>query len=70
MFDFDKKGNLWVLLSGHLYKLPVSNSGSTKKYSFNADLDTISSISVVTIAGTDTDILLAKTSGHAAIKVR
>jgi PKD repeat protein len=70
MFDFDKKGNLWVLLAGHLYKLAVSNSGSTKKYSFNADLDTISSISVVTIAGTDTDILLAKTSGHAAIKVR
>jgi PKD repeat protein len=69
-FDFDSKGNLWVLYSKHLYKLPVNDSGNTKKYSFNADLDDLASISVLRVTETDSDILLAKTSGNVAIKIR
>ena len=69
-FDFDGQGNLWVLLSGQLYKIPVANSGNTKKYSFNSDLSDISSVSILNLSASDSDILLAKTSGNAAIKIR
>ena len=69
-YDFDSQGNMWVLLSGQLYKVPLANSTNTKKYSFNADLSNLSSISVLNLSGTDSDILLAKTSGNAAIKIR
>jgi len=69
-FDFDGEGNLWVLLSGQLYKLPINNSGATKRYSFNADLSSLSSISVLNFSGTDSDILLSKTTGNAAIKIK
>jgi hypothetical protein len=69
-YDFDTQGNMWVLLSGQLYKVPLANSANTKKYSFNADLSNLSSISVLNLSGTDSDILLAKTSGNAAIKIR
>jgi PKD repeat protein len=69
-FDFDGQNNLWVLLSGQLYKLPLGNSNSTKKYSFNSDLSGISWISVLNLSSSDSDILLAKTSGNAAIKIR
>jgi PKD repeat protein len=69
-FDFDAQGNLWVVLSGQLYKLPLANSSNTKKYSFNADLGSLSSVSVLNVSTSDTDILLAKTSGNAAIKIR
>jgi PKD repeat protein len=69
-FDFDVQGNLWILLSGQLYKLPIANSSNTKKYSFNADLGSLSSISVLNLSTSDSDILLAKTSGNAAIKIR
>ncbi|MGZ3937511.1 MAG: PKD domain-containing protein [Flavisolibacter sp.] len=69
-YDFDAQGNMWVLLSGQLYKVPLGNAANTKKYSFNADLSNISSISVLDLSGTDSDILLAKTSGNAAIKIR
>ena len=69
-FDFDAQGNLWVVLSGELYKLPLANSGNIKKYSFNADLSSLASISVLSLSTSDTDILLAKTSGNAAIKIR
>ena len=69
-FDFDAEGNLWVLLSGQLYKVPMSNSTNTKKYSFNADLSNLASLSVLDFSGTDSDILLSKTSGNAAIKIK
>jgi len=69
-FDFGTGGNLWVLISGQLYKLPLSNSGGTKKYSFNSDLSNLSSIGVLNLSSSDTDILLAKNSGNAAIKIR
>jgi len=69
-YDFDAQGNMWVLLSGQLYKVPLANSANTKKYSFNADLSDLSSISVLNLSGADSDILLAKTSGNAAIKIR
>jgi ligand-binding sensor domain-containing protein len=69
-FDFDAQNNLWVLLSGELYKLPIANSGNTKKYSFNSDLDNIAWTSVLNLSGTDSDILLAKTSRNAATKIR
>jgi hypothetical protein len=69
-FDFDGQNNLWVLLSGQLYKLPLGNSNSTKRYSFNSDLSGISWISVLNLSSSDSDILLAKTSGNAAIKIR
>ena len=69
-FDFDGENNLWVLLSGQLYKLPLSKSGETKKYSFNSDLSNLSWISVLNLSSTDSDILLSKTSGNAAIKIR
>jgi PKD repeat protein len=69
-FDVDSQGNIWVLLGGQLYKVPIGNSVDTKKYSFNSDLSNISSISVLNLSGTDSDILLAKTSGDAAIKIR
>ena len=69
-FDFDAEGNLWVLLSGQLYKVPTNNSTNTKKYSFNADLSNLASISVLDFSGTDSDILLSKTSGNAAIKIK
>jgi PKD repeat protein len=69
-FDFDSQGNMWVVLSGQLYKVPLANSVNTKNYSFNSDLSNISSISVLNLSGTDSDILLAKTSGNGAIKIR
>lgn len=69
-FDFDGQGDLWVLLSGQLYKLPIANSGNTKKYSFNSDLSNLSWISVLNLSQTDSDILLAKNSGNGAIKIR
>jgi len=69
-FDFDAQGNLWILLGGQLYKMPIANSGAIKKYSFNSDLSNLSSISVLILSSSDTDILLAKTSGNAAIKIR
>lgn len=69
-FDLDSQNNLWVLLSGQLYKLPVNSSSNTKKYSFNSDLDNLSWISVLNLSSSDTDILLSKTSGNAAIKIR
>jgi len=69
-FDFDAEGNLWVLLSGQLYKVPTNNSTNTKKYSFNADLSNLASLSVLDFSGTDSDILLSKTSGNAAIKIK
>ncbi|HET7640594.1 MAG TPA: PKD domain-containing protein, partial [Ktedonobacteraceae bacterium] len=69
-YDFDAQGNMWVLLSGQLYKVPLANPTNTKKYSFNAELSNISSISVLDLSSTDSDILLAKTSGNAAIKIR
>ena len=69
-FDFDEEGNLWVLISGQLYKIPINNSGNTKRYSINSDLSNLSSISVLNFSGTDSDILLSKTSGNAAIKIK
>jgi ligand-binding sensor domain-containing protein len=69
-FDLDGHGNLWVLLGDQLYKLPIANSGNTKKYSFNQDLSNLSSISVLNLSQTDSDILLAKNSGNGAIKIR
>lgn len=69
-FDFDEQNNLWVLLSQQLYKLPLASSGNTKKYSFNNELSGISSVSVLNLTATDSDILLAKTLGNAAIKIR
>jgi PKD repeat protein len=69
-FDFDTQGNLWILLGGQVYKMPLSNSGAAKKYSFNSDLSNLSWISVLSLSSSDTDILLAKTSGDAAIKIR
>jgi ligand-binding sensor domain-containing protein len=69
-YDFDTQSNLWVVLSGELYKIPISTSTNTKKYSFNSDLNNLSSLSVLNLSGTDSDIFLAKTSGNAAIKIR
>jgi hypothetical protein len=50
--------------------VPMSNSTNTKKYSFNADLSNLASLSVLDFSGTDSDILLSKTSGNAAIKIK
>jgi len=69
-FDVDAQGNLWVVLSGQLYKVPVNNTAGTKRYSFNSDLSNLSSVSVLNLTGTDNDILLSKTSGNAAIKIK
>jgi PKD repeat protein len=69
-FDFDGQNNLWVLISGQLYKLPLNNSSETKKYSFNSDLSILSWISVLNLSSSDSDILLSKTSGNAATKIR
>jgi len=69
-FDIDLQGNIWLLLGGQLYKVPMGNSVDAKKYSFNSDLSNITSISVLNLSGTDSDILLAKTSGDAAIKIK
>ena len=69
-YDLDTQGNLWIALSGQLFKLPLNNSANTKKYSFNNDLSSLSSVSVLTLSTSDSDILLAKTSGNAAIKIR
>jgi ligand-binding sensor domain-containing protein len=69
-FDFDGENNLWVLFSGHLYKMPINKSAEIKKYSFNSDLSNLSWISVLNLSSTDSDILLSKTSGNAAIKIR
>jgi len=69
VFDFDKD-NLWVIFSGRLFKLPIDNSGNTKKYSFNTDLDNLAWVSVLPLSNGTNNILLAKTSGNAAIKIR
>lgn len=69
-FDFDGENNLWVLFLGQLYKMPINKSAETKKYSFNSDLSNLSWISVLNLSSTDSDILLSKTSGNAAIKIR
>lgn len=69
-FDFDEQSNLWILLSGQLYKLPINNSSDTKKYSYNADLGGLSWISVLNLTSSDSDIILSKTSGNVATKIR
>ncbi len=69
-FDFDEKNNLWVIQNGRLLRIPINSSVGAKNYSFNADLNNIAAIDVLLISGTDTDILMAKTSGNVATKIR
>jgi hypothetical protein len=68
-FELDKRNNLWVVHNNRLLKIPV-NGGASKNYSFNPDLNSITAIDLLSLPGNDTDILLAKTSGNVATKVR
>lgn len=69
-FSFDNEGNMWVVYEGGLLKIPVNASGNTKNYSFTADLNNISSAAVLQVTETDSDILLAKTTGNVAIQIK
>jgi hypothetical protein len=58
------------VMSGQLYKLPLANSGGTKRYSITNDLNNLTSVGVLNLSSSDVDILVAKNSGNAAIKIR
>ena len=67
---FDNEENIWVLQSGRLLKIPVMASTAAKNYSFTPDLTNISSVDVLNVNGTDNDLLLSKTSGNVAIRIK
>jgi PKD repeat protein len=69
-YAFDNEGNLWALYSGRLLKIPVNASSNAQNYSFTGDLGNLSSFDILNVTGTDNDIILAKTSGNAAIKIK
>jgi hypothetical protein len=69
-FDFDNKNNLWVVHNNRLLKIPVAASTAAKNYSYNQDLSNIHDLYVLTISGADTDIIVTKTSGNVATKIR
>jgi PKD repeat protein len=69
-YDFDDRGNLWVVSAGHLYKIPSGTPSGIKNYSFTPDLNSIAAVSVLHLSGLDSDIILAKTSGNAAVKIK
>ncbi|MFL5740599.1 MAG: PKD domain-containing protein [Flavisolibacter sp.] len=69
-FDFDSRGNLWVVQSGRLLKIPAANSTNAKNYSFTSDLSAVAWVGVLQISNTDNDIYLAKTSANAAVRIK
>ena len=69
-FSFDNEGNMWVVYEERLLKIPINTSGNAKNYSFTADLNNISSATVLPLTETDSDILLAKTTGNVAIQIK
>jgi hypothetical protein len=68
--DFDERGNVWVLYQSHLIRIPINSASSAKNYSFNSDLGNISGFDVFTVSGQNTDILLAKSSGNVATRIK
>ena len=68
--DFDERGNIWALFQSKLLKIPAGNSSNAKNYSFNADLGSINGFDVFIVSGANTDILLAKTTGNAATRIK
>jgi len=68
--SFDNEGNIWALQGGRLLKIPVNSPAASKNYSFTSDLSNISSIDVLNISGNDNDLLLSKTSGNVAIRIK
>lgn len=69
-FHVDTEGNIWVVLAGRLLKIPVNASSSAKNYSFTSELNGISSIDILTVTDNDNDILITKSTGHAAIQIK
>src|SRR5215203_6646910 len=69
-FHFDGEGNIWVLYGGRLLKIPINTPANAKNYSYTADLNNISSFDVLNVTNSDKDILLAKTTGNAAIQIK
>jgi PKD repeat protein len=69
-YGFDSESNIWFIKDGRIYKMPIYNSGDTKNYSFHSTLNNIAALEVLNFNGTDNDLLLAKTSGNAAIQVK
>jgi len=69
-FDFDNEGNLWVVRAGKLIKIPINNAAAAKSYSINSDLNAISYLSVLNVAGADNDIMISKTTTNGAIQIK
>ena len=69
-YEFDEKGNLWAIQGGRLLKIPLATPANAKNYSFTSELNNPTSLDLFVVSGTDTDIMLAKTSGNAAVRIR
>jgi PKD repeat protein len=67
---FDNEGNIWVVQAGRLLKIPINSPSASKNYSFTPELTSISSVDVLNVSGTDNDLLLSKTSGNVAIRIK
>lgn len=68
-YKFDAKGNVWAI-QGRLLKIPLATPANAKNYSFTSELNSPTALDLFVVSGTDTDIMLAKTSGNAAVRIR
>lgn len=68
-FEFDRKGNMWVIYAGRLVRIPL-NGGPAKNYSFTNDLMNLSAVAVLYYSDNDSDLLLAKNTNNGAIQIK
>lgn len=69
-YDFDNEGNIWAVVAGRIIKIPIANPGGTKNYSINSDLSNISTVAVLNVAGTNNDLIIAKTATNGAMQIK
>ncbi len=68
-FVIDGSGNLWAIHAGRLLKIPL-NGGTTLNYSVIPGLSNPSSLDILKLSATDNDIIISKTTGNAAIRIK
>jgi PKD repeat protein len=68
-FVIDGTGNLWAIHAGRLLKIPL-NGGATLNYSVLPGLSNPSSLDILKLSATDNDIIISKTTGNAAIRIK
>ena len=68
-FVIDGTANLWAIHAGRLLKIPL-NGGATLNYSVLPGLSNPSSLDILKLSATDNDIIISKTTGNAAIRIK